>query len=204
MLSSTHIAQKPDHSFRPVDTHQYDFIAEQNLQGHKHQDLTGAADHLVPHPKNKQRAQLIWAVWRTEGIQKVSSSVENKLAQEGYVFNFWRLVQNVFDHSNIVLTNKSRHWTLSRHLYSAANDFSLVIKTICLFLLLCPKLHVWMQLQSSPECRIRLSGGNTQIIYLSMPREEFLRWTWWRQCLICKEVLANESMQFKERFLKTP
>lgn len=56
VLSFTHIAQKPDHAFRPVDAHQHDLVAEQNLQGHEHQDLAGAADHLVPHPKNNQRA----------------------------------------------------------------------------------------------------------------------------------------------------
>lgn len=59
VLSFTHIAQKLDHAFRPVDAHQHDLVAEQNLQGHKHQDLTGATDHFVPHPKKNQRTQFI-------------------------------------------------------------------------------------------------------------------------------------------------
>lgn len=50
-MSFTHIAQKPDDALRPVDAHQHDLVAEQDLQGDEHQDLTGATDHLVPHPE---------------------------------------------------------------------------------------------------------------------------------------------------------
>lgn len=53
VLSFTHIAQKLDHAFRPADAHQHDLVAEEDLQGNKHQDLTGATDHFVPHPENK-------------------------------------------------------------------------------------------------------------------------------------------------------
>lgn len=51
VLLFTHAAQKLDHAFRPADAHQHDLVAEQDLQGHEHQDLTGATDHLVPHPE---------------------------------------------------------------------------------------------------------------------------------------------------------
>lgn len=51
MLSFTHIAQELDHTFRSADAHQLDLIAEQNLQGNEHQNLTGTTYHLVPHPK---------------------------------------------------------------------------------------------------------------------------------------------------------
>lgn len=50
---ATHIAQKLHHAIWPGDAHQHDLVAEQNLQGHKHQDLTGSTDHLVPHPKKR-------------------------------------------------------------------------------------------------------------------------------------------------------
>lgn len=46
----THVGQEVDHALRPVDAQQHDLVAEQDLQSHKHQDLTGAADHLVPDP----------------------------------------------------------------------------------------------------------------------------------------------------------
>lgn len=45
-----YIAQEFDHALWPVDAHQDNFVAEQDLQGHKYQDLTRATDHLVPHP----------------------------------------------------------------------------------------------------------------------------------------------------------
>lgn len=56
VLSFTYVAQELDHAVRTVDAQQDDLVAEQDLQGHKHQDLTGAADHLVPHPKHNQMA----------------------------------------------------------------------------------------------------------------------------------------------------
>lgn len=68
----THIAQKLDHAFGPVDAHQHDLVAQQDLQGHKHQDLTGAADHLVPHPENNERGSVHstgmknWSLWWLE------------------------------------------------------------------------------------------------------------------------------------------
>lgn len=55
MLSFPHIAEKVDHVVRTVDSHQHNLIAEKDLQSHEHQDLAGAADHLVPNPKNNQR-----------------------------------------------------------------------------------------------------------------------------------------------------
>lgn len=48
----THVRQEVDHALWPVDAQQHDLIAEQDLQGHKHQDLTGATDHLVPNPED--------------------------------------------------------------------------------------------------------------------------------------------------------
>lgn len=44
------IAQEVNHTLWPVDAHQHDLVAEKDLHGDKHQDLTGATDHLVPHP----------------------------------------------------------------------------------------------------------------------------------------------------------
>lgn len=57
VVSYTYIAQEFDHALWPVDAHQNNFVAEQDLQGHKYQDLTRATDHLVPHPKDKGRPQ---------------------------------------------------------------------------------------------------------------------------------------------------
>lgn len=45
----TDVAQEPDHAFWPAHAYQHDLVAEQDLQGHENEDLTGAADHFVPH-----------------------------------------------------------------------------------------------------------------------------------------------------------
>lgn len=50
----THVAQKSQHAFRPAHAHQHQLVAEKDFQGHKHEDLTGAADHLVPHSEKKE------------------------------------------------------------------------------------------------------------------------------------------------------
>lgn len=55
VLLFTHVAQKRDYAFRPADAHQHYLVAEQDLQGHKHQDLTGATDHFVPHSEKKKK-----------------------------------------------------------------------------------------------------------------------------------------------------
>lgn len=49
----THVAQEPDHTIGPAGAHQHDLVAEEDLQGHEDEDLTGAADHFVPHSEQK-------------------------------------------------------------------------------------------------------------------------------------------------------
>lgn len=56
VLPLAHVAKELGHAFRPADSQQHVVVAQQNLQGHKHQDFTGPTDDLVPHPKNKASA----------------------------------------------------------------------------------------------------------------------------------------------------
>lgn len=51
----THIRQEVEDSVRVIDSHQHDPITEQNLHGNKHQNLTGATDHFIPHPVNQSQ-----------------------------------------------------------------------------------------------------------------------------------------------------
>lgn len=50
----THIAEKSTHTFGTAQAHQHHLVAEEDLQGHEHQDLTGAADHFVPNSEKKE------------------------------------------------------------------------------------------------------------------------------------------------------
>lgn len=61
----THAAQKLYDALRPGHAHQHNLVAEQNLQGHKHKDLTGATDHLVPNPENRPRFILKMVLYKT-------------------------------------------------------------------------------------------------------------------------------------------
>lgn len=50
----THIAQKSTHCFRTAQAHQHNLVAEEDFQGHEHENLAGAADHFVPHSEKKE------------------------------------------------------------------------------------------------------------------------------------------------------
>lgn len=76
VLWFTHAAQKLDYTFRPADSHQHYLVAKQDFQGHKHQDLTGATDHLVPHSEKDHLTwmkNLIWGrfITKTSAIQQL-------------------------------------------------------------------------------------------------------------------------------------
>ncbi len=54
-MFAAHVRQEVVNSFRVTHSHQHALIAEQNLHGNKHQDLTGAADDFIPNPADQSQ-----------------------------------------------------------------------------------------------------------------------------------------------------
>ncbi len=55
-----HVRQEVVNSIRVTHSHQHDLIAEQNLHGNKHQDLTGAADDFIPNPADQSQHSTVY------------------------------------------------------------------------------------------------------------------------------------------------
>lgn len=76
--SFTHVTQELEHALGSVDAHQHDLVAEQDLQSDKHQDLTGAADHFVPHPKEQHVGFIARIVLKPPTLRTVGQKRLNK------------------------------------------------------------------------------------------------------------------------------